>query len=49
MSVQACVNQMNHKEKPHFVIGVAGSSGSGKTTLATKLVTQCAAIGITGQ
>ena len=40
---------MNHKEKPHFVIGVAGSSGSGKTTLATKLVTQCAAIGITGQ
>ena len=40
---------MNHKEKPHFVIGVAGSSGSGKTTLATKLVTQCAAIGISGQ
>jgi len=37
------------KEKPHFVIGVAGSSGSGKTTLATKLVGQCAAIGITGQ
>ena len=40
---------MNRKEKPHFVIGVAGSSGSGKTTLATKLVAQCAAIGITGQ
>ena len=40
---------MNHKEKPHFVVGVAGSSGSGKTTLATKLVAQCAAIGISGQ
>ena len=40
---------MNHKEKPYFVIGVAGSSGSGKTTLATKLVARCSAIGITGQ
>ena len=40
---------MNNKEKSHFVIGVAGSSGSGKTTLATKLVADCAAIGITGQ
>jgi uridine kinase len=40
---------MNRKAKPHFVIGVAGSSGSGKTTLATKLVAQCASIGITGQ
>ena len=49
MSVQARVNPMNHKEKPHFVVGVAGSSGSGKTTLATKLVAQCAAIGISGQ
>jgi uridine kinase len=46
MSVQARVNQM---KKPYFVIGVAGSSGSGKTTLATKLVADCAAIGITGQ
>ena len=47
--MQPLVTQMNQKEKPYFVIGVAGSSGSGKTTLAKKLVADCAAIGITGQ
>jgi len=40
---------MDRNKKPHFVIGVAGSSGSGKTTLSTKLVAQCATIGISGQ
>jgi uridine kinase len=40
---------MDPAMKPHFVIAIAGSSGSGKTTLATRLVDQCAPIGISAQ